>query len=87
MLYHSMESPYRGLEPSRNQTRRLPFSFAAKYSVALTRFVHEKLSSPPRFALEVGSFVGAGAVSTWGPLLRAAAGHLLCIDTWQARIK
>jgi hypothetical protein len=59
------------------------FSFAAKYSRSIAAFVTRKLGAPPRFAIEVGSYLGAGATLTWGPLVKRGGGLLLCIDTWQ----
>ena len=37
----------------------------------------------PKFMLEVGSFVGAGATGVFGPIVKASGGLLLCIDTWE----
>jgi hypothetical protein len=93
LLYHSpIGNPYAGMAPLRRHGGRDPpargmdgftFSFAAKYSRSIAAFVTRKLGAPPRFAIEVGSFLGAGATMTWGPLVKRGGGLLLCIDTWQ----
>ena len=92
LLYHSAVSPYRGMRPSNRyggEERRpakgmegYTFSFAAKYRREIERFVMARLGGPPRFVIEVGSYLGAGATMTWAPLARRGGGLLLCVDTW-----
>ena len=70
LLYHSpIGNPYAGMAPLRRHGGRDPpasgmdgftFSFAAKYSRSIAAFVTRKLGAPPRFAIEVGSYLGAG---------------------------
>lgn len=95
LLYHSPAgNPYEGMAPLRRSGKNgsrppasgmdgFTFSFAAKYSPEITAFVLRTLDGPPRFAVEVGSYLGAGATLTWGPLAKRGRGLLLCIDTWQ----
>lgn len=76
LLYHSPPvNPYKDMaplkRPSKNGGERVnsgmegfTFSFAAKYRRELMAFVLSTLDAPPRFAVEVGSYLGAGATLT-----------------------
>ena len=95
LLYHSPSgNPYDGMAPLQRAGKRgvrppasgmegFTFSFAAKYGRDISSFVIRTLGLPPRFAIEVGSYLGAGATLTWGPLVKRGGGLLLCVDTWQ----
>lgn len=91
---HGGTSPYAGLEkfsPSemKKWTKAYP-SQAQVQSHEIVSKVIRTLGSPPRLMLEVGSFIGSGAVHVWSKLatLTHAQGKdeerlVICADTWQ----
>ena len=86
VLYHKTHSPYDGLDAGRSEGL-VYNSFAQQNAKLITEFVTSTLGGPPRFALEVGTFVGSGAISVWGPMMKQRNdSFLLCIDTWEGDV-
>jgi len=85
-LYHEVVSPYFGLPKEDMSWTESYGHTAVRHKSEILSLLINNLGSPPRFMLEVGSFIGTAAVNTWGPLLRDYGGLLLCIDTWQGDI-
>lgn len=63
-------------------------STAAKWGPQLVGAINGTLGRPVRFLVEVGTFVGKGAVKTFGPYVQSAGPDalMLCIDTWQGDV-
>jgi hypothetical protein len=57
-------------------------STAHEHGTEIAENILDALGGRPKFMLEVGSFLGTGAVNTWGPLRAPAGGIVLCVDTW-----
>ena len=89
LLYHRTESPYTGISPPEKSTKGVYVSFAQQLSNVIHDFVIKKLGGPPRFIIEVGSFIGSGAIYTWAPLVKKnndTNAMVVCIDTWQGDV-
>jgi Methyltransferase domain len=94
-IYFNTGNPYVGFDATpyrkRDFTKEYP-SFAFVNREMLREIVKKRLDGPPRLSVEVGCFVGSGAVGVWAPLAkenaeRASEGGLhLCVDTWQGDI-
>jgi hypothetical protein len=88
LVYHSTKSPYIGITPDKG-TNYNYVSFAQKLRDTIHNFVIKKLGGPPRFIIEVGSFIGSGAIHTWASLVKKnndTEAMVVCIDTWQGDI-
>lgn len=87
LLYHSSASPYADVELAGPPTDNSYISNAQMNAGMLQMHVLSKLGGPPRFMLEVGSFVGSGLVHAWAPLAQRSNDSLiLCVDTWSGDI-
>jgi len=82
-LYHSSVSPYTDLPDNEPDAFEGKYeSFAQRNKENIHRLVRQALGGQePRLILEVGSFVGSGAIFTWAPLV-GTNGIVLCADTW-----
>ena len=89
LVYHSNVSPYLGISPSPTSTKGMYLSSAQNLKDYLPQYIIKKLGGPPRFIIEVGSFIGSGAINTWAPLVQMnndTNAMLVCIDTWQGDV-
>ena len=86
VLYHQAHSPFDGLDAGHNDTSTY-LSSAEVTAKPITKFVISVLGGPPKFALEVGTFIGNGAISVWGPMVKNSTdGFVLCVDSWEGDI-
>jgi hypothetical protein len=82
--FHYGEDPYEGLDVG----TELDFAGGyVSYAERTASMIHEAvlrlLGGPPRFLIEVGSFVGSSIVHVWAPLVRKhPEGLMLSVDTW-----
>mmetsp|Transcript_46127 Transcript_46127/g.93007 ORF Transcript_46127/g.93007 Transcript_46127/m.93007 type:complete len:386 (+) Transcript_46127:49-1206(+) len=85
LYMHSGVSPYEGLQIK--DTHRPLFdafpsnAYEDRY-IMIDKIRAELRGEPVRLAIEVGSFIGFGAVGVWGPLAQADGGLCICVDTW-----
>jgi hypothetical protein len=88
ILYHSDTSPYDNLDHVKNDVLKGKYeSYAQVNAKMIQDFVLKHQGRNPRFAIEVGSFVGSGALHVWGPLAKASNDSMvLCVDTWEGDI-
>ena len=82
--FHYGDDPYAGLGVGENVDFAGGYvSYAERTSGLITEAVHKLLGGPPRFMIEVGSFVGSSIVHVWAPLVKLhPKGVMLSIDTW-----
>ena len=86
VLYHKTHSPYEGLDAGPREEMSY-FSFAERNAKIIKNFVTTTLGGPPRFVLEVGTFIGNGAIIVWGSMMKQRNdSFLLCIDTWEGDV-
>ena len=87
--------PYDGVQPfaddERTRVENAYASSAQRSASMLREVVIKQLGGAPRTILEVGSFIGSGAVHAWAPLARLyrgpdAPGIVICADTWQGAL-
>jgi len=84
LYMQSTVSPYEGLaivDTSRPFFGGQSNAYQAR-SIILDKIRTELQGEPARLVIEVGSFIGSGAVGVWGPLAKADGGLCICIDTW-----
>lgn len=84
VLYNG-KSPYAGVNVREYMDPEAYPSTAKMLSEPLRNHILRRLGYVPSFMVEVGSFVGTGAIFTWAPIMNdnGVDGIVLCIDTWQ----
>jgi hypothetical protein len=84
ILYHTLESPYTNVSDVSDIRDDDYRSYAQKLAPYLQGMIILKLGGPPKVMIEVGSFVGSGAIFAWAPIVQADDndGVVICIDTW-----
>ena len=91
------ESPYNGYEPfnatEKQRVEATYVSWAQKTAHIIHKLVRTRLDGhPPRLVVEVGSFIGSGAIHVWGKLAsqqsasREERMSVICVDTWQGAL-
>lgn len=90
VLYHSEDSPYTSISPSETCSLGQYVSYAQLNAHAIQDYILRKLNGPPQLMIEVGTFVGSGAIFAWAPLVEMHKNNenavVLCVDTWQGDI-
>jgi len=82
-LFHHNVDPYVGLRVGDAKDFDSYVSFAQQHAHAMIPKVVKMLGGPPRFVIEVGSFIGSGIVHAWAPLAKLhPQGIVLSMDPW-----